>query len=133
MTERIIPPPSTPVGRVTPEVTPKRRTHLPETGNEFQKVLQEKMAPALKFSAHAQRRMLNRGITLSQAELDSVREAVGRAKGKGCRDALVVLDRAALVVSVENQTVVTAVDARNMRENVFTNIDSAVFIRNSKN
>ncbi|HHU82113.1 MAG TPA: flagellar protein [Firmicutes bacterium] len=133
MSERIIPPPVAPAGRVTSGVAPKQRTRAPETGLEFQKILQEKMAPALKFSAHAQQRMLHRGITLSQAELDGVQEAVRRARGKGCRDALVVLDRAALVVSVENQTVVTAVDAQNMRENVFTNIDSAVFVRNSKN
>ncbi|NLY88919.1 MAG: flagellar protein [Firmicutes bacterium] len=132
MTERIIPPPAAPAGRVTSGVVPKQRTRAPETGPEFQQILQEKMAPALKFSAHAQRRMLHRGIRLSQAELDSVQEAVRRAKGKGCRDALVVLDRAALIVSIENQTVVTAVDAQSMRENVFTNIDSAVFVRNSK-
>ena len=133
MSERIIPPPVAPVGRVTPGVAPKPQTRAPETGPDFQQVLQEKMAPALKFSAHAQQRMLHRGITLTQAELDGIREAVARAKGKGCRDALVVLDRAALIVSVENGTVVTAVDAQSMRENVFTNIDSAVFVRNSKN
>lgn len=130
MPEKIIPPlvPG-PAGRVTPGVSRQERSRTPETG-EFQKILQKKMAaPALKFSAHAQKRMINRGITLTPAELDGVREAVGRAKGKGCRDALVVLDRAALVVSVENQTVVTAVDAQNMRDNVFTNIDSAVFVR----
>ncbi len=130
MPDKIIPPfvPG-PAGRVTPGVSRQERSRTPETG-EFQKILQQKMAaPELKFSAHAQKRMLSRGITLTPAELDGVREAVGKAKGKGCRDALVVLDRAALVVSVENQTVVTAVDAASLRDNVFTNIDSAVFVR----
>lgn len=130
MTEKIIPPlvPG-PVNRVTPGVSRQERTRTPE-GGEFQKIFREKLAaPALKFSAHAQKRMSNRGIALTPAEMNGVREAVGRAKVKGCRDALVVLDRAALVVSVENQTVVTAVDSQNMRDNVFTNIDSAVFVR----
>ncbi|NLZ43240.1 MAG: hypothetical protein GX894_00085, partial [Clostridia bacterium] len=54
MSERIIPPPVAPVGRVTSGVAPKQRTRAPETGPEFQKILQEKMAPVLKFSAHAQ-------------------------------------------------------------------------------
>jgi hypothetical protein len=32
------------------------------------------------------------------------------------------------VVSVKNQTVITAVDAASMKGNVFTNIDSAVIV-----
>ena len=35
-------------------------------------------------------------------------------------------DGNAFVVSVKNRTVITAVDAQSMREQVFTNIDSAV-------
>ena len=45
---------------------------------------------------------------------------------KGSRDAVVLLDGSAFVVSVKNKTVITAVDAQSMREHVFTNIDSAV-------
>jgi hypothetical protein len=32
------------------------------------------------------------------------------------------------VVSVKNRTVITVVDAAHMKENVFTNIDSAVIL-----
>ena len=42
--------------------------------------------------------------------------------------AVVLTDKAALVVSVKNRTVITAVDPASMRENVFTNIDSAVIV-----
>jgi flagellar operon protein len=35
---------------------------------------------------------------------------------------------AALVVSVKNRTVVTALDRQSMQGNVFTNIDSAVVV-----
>jgi uncharacterized protein YuzE len=35
----------------------------------------------------------------------------------------------AYIVSVENNTVVTAVDEASMDDNVFTNIDSAVFMK----
>jgi flagellar operon protein len=63
--------------------------------------------------------------------MTGISEAVLKAQTKGCKESLVVLDQVALVVSVENQTVITAVDARNLRENVFTNIDSAVFVQNN--
>ncbi len=37
-----------------------------------------------------------------------------------------MLDDVALVVSVANRTVITAIDGENLKENVFTQIDSAV-------
>ena len=49
-----------------------------------------------------------------------------RAAGKGSRDSLVLLDNAAFVVSVTNKTVITVVDRESLKDNVFTNIDSAV-------
>jgi flagellar operon protein len=35
----------------------------------------------------------------------------------------------AMVVSIKNRTVITAVDGDSMRENVFTNIDSAAIVK----
>ena len=61
--------------------------------------------------------------TQDLARLDA---AVGRARAKGARESLVLLDDLALVVSVRNQTVITATDAASRKDNVFTNIDSAV-------
>ena len=52
--------------------------------------------------------------------------AVDRAQAKGSRDSLILLDDLALVVSVTNRTVVTAVNEASQRERVFTNIDSVV-------
>jgi len=48
------------------------------------------------------------------------------ASAKGSRSSLVLLDEMALVVSVRNRTVITAMSKDNLKENVFTNIDSAV-------
>jgi len=47
---------------------------------------------------------------------------------KGGRESLIMLGDAALVVSVRNRTVITAMDRASMQGNVFTNIDSAVII-----
>lgn len=80
----------------------------------------------LKFSAHAQERLQSRNIQLSQQTLNKLGEAVDKASAKGGRESLILMDNLALVVSVKNRVVITAVDGPSMKDNVFTNIDSAV-------
>jgi len=81
---------------------------------------------AVRFSGHAAERLARRGIALDASSLARLQAGVDRAAGKGSRDSLVLVDDTAFVVSVRNRTVVTAVDKEHMREQVFTNIDSAV-------
>jgi len=83
-------------------------------------------AGTLRFSAHAQTRLQSRRIDLQAGDLNRLQSAVGRAASKGSKDALVLMDDMAFVVSVTNRTVVTVVDKDNLKQNVFTNIDSAV-------
>ncbi len=83
-------------------------------------------AQPLQFSRHALARVQRRGIELDQTTLGRLSEGVGRAAGKGSRDSLVLVDGTAFVVSVSNRTVITAVGSEHMKDNVFTNIDSAV-------
>jgi len=58
--------------------------------------------------------------------MQNLQTAVQKADDKGSQDALVLLRDMAFVVSVRNRTVVTAVDNQRMKDNVFTNIDSAI-------
>jgi flagellar operon protein len=60
------------------------------------------------------------------AQMNRLEDAVQRAADKGSRDALVLMDDLAMVVSVKNRTVITVVDKESLKQNVFTNIDSAV-------
>jgi flagellar operon protein len=62
------------------------------------------------------------------SDQDRVRldEAVTRAGEKGANQSLVLLDNLALVVSVRNRVVITAMDDSKTSSGVFTNIDSAV-------
>ena|SRR5271165_1046645 len=83
-------------------------------------------AKPLQFSRHALDRVQRRGIELDSSTLKRLNEGVSRAAGKGSRDSLVLVDGTAFVVSVSNHTVITAVGSEHMKENVFTNIDSAV-------
>lgn len=104
-------------------------TNIPKSGADFQKILDQQLTTELKFSAHAQQRLASRQIRLTPQEMNGLKEAVGKAEAKGAKESLVVMDRVALVVSVKNRTVITAVDSQSMKDNVFTQIDSAVIVR----
>jgi flagellar operon protein len=80
----------------------------------------------VRFSGHALARLERRGVDVDPATMARLREGVDKAAAKGSRDALVLIDQTAFVVSVRNRTVITAVPSQNMRDRVFTNIDSAV-------
>lgn len=107
------------------QVKPERRGC--GTGEGFQKILTEVAdAAGLKFSKHAMERISSRGITLDKASLAKLDAAVETARGKGGRESLVLMDELALIVSVKNRTVVTAMSSGDIKGNVFTSIDSAV-------
>jgi flagellar operon protein len=97
---------------------------LPQDG-AFENILQKELKE-LKFSKHAQDRLASRNIQLSGDDLNTLGRAVSKAGEKGSQDSLVMLRNMAFIVSVRNRTVVTAMDAAQMQENVVTNIDSAV-------
>jgi flagellar operon protein len=89
----------------------------------FQQALERSQ---LEFSKHALKRIEQRGLQLDAPRLDRLEQAVDRAEAKGARDSLILLDELALVVSIQNRTVLTAMDESARKEHVFTNIDSVV-------
>lgn len=95
----------------------------------FAKVLDGKLpSSGVTFSQHAQDRLKSRGISLSKDDMQKLEGAVDSVAQKGGKDSLVLVGDAALLVSVKNRTVVTALDRNAMQGNVFTNIDSAVIV-----
>ncbi len=98
-----------------------------QPGSSFADALsQADQSQQLQFSKHALARVQRRGIELDSATLGRLSQGVQRAASKGSRDSLVLVDGTAFVVSVSNRTVITAVGSEHMKDNVFTNIDSAV-------
>jgi flagellar operon protein len=85
-------------------------------------------AESLTFSQHALNRLKERGINLADSDLGKLEGAVQKAAEKGARESLIMMDNVAYVVSIVNRKVITAVDEAHMKENVFTNIDSAIFL-----
>lgn len=116
-----------PAGGAAPPGAARR----PEAAPGFDAVLGAKLRPAapsgdLRWSAHAVQRLQQREIAVTPEMQQRLEGAVERLAAKGGRESVVVLDRMAFVVSVANRTVITAVDPAAMRDQVFTNIDSAV-------
>ncbi len=125
MTDRItiIPQPITPA-RSKPVVRKQQPTAPP---GSFDQLLRNKIEQSgVNFSKHAVDRMNSRGIQFSPDQMQRLESAVSQVEAKGGRESLVMIDDTALVVSVKNDTVVTVVDKEQMKNNVFTNIDSAV-------
>ncbi len=118
------------VGPVAP--APEPRPGAPPApapaGPSFSDVLTQHTTAAAtpRFSRHALERLQRRGIDMSGSTLQRLTGGVARAAAKGSRDSVVFVDGTAFVVSVANNTVITAVGSEHMREHVFTNIDSAV-------
>ena len=91
----------------------------------FQELLDRQQ---LKFSQHAEQRLRQRGIVLDNDQLKRISGAVEQAAAKGAKDSLVLFRDIAMIVSVPNRTVVTAIDGASTKEHVFTQIDSAVVV-----
>ncbi len=119
--------PQQPVQPLTSTREQVKRSTEDRQGN-FAQVLEQKLGSSLKFSQHARQRLQARNIEFSSADMEKLEQAVGKAREKGSRDSLILMNDLALLVSVKNNTVITAVDGQNLKENVFTNIDSAVIV-----
>jgi flagellar operon protein len=97
-----------------------------QSGPAFADVLRTQPGQPVRFSSHALQRVERRGIDLGPATLGRLNDGVDRAAAKGARASVVFVDQTAFVVAVPNRTVITAVDREHMKQQVFTNIDSAV-------
>lgn len=96
-------------------------------GNSFRDVLlsqAQKDEGTLKFSKHANERLASRNINLSNEQMLRLSEGTDRARQKGIKESLIVVDELAFIVNVKNNTVVTAVG--DSEDKIFTNIDGAV-------
>jgi flagellar operon protein len=95
------------------------------TGPSFADTLSQ--AQQLRFSNHAQKRLQDRDIALTDSSVNRLAQAVERAEAKGGKSSLVLVDDLAFIVNVRERMVVTAMDAKSQREGVFTQIDTVVF------
>ncbi|MEW6581981.1 MAG: TIGR02530 family flagellar biosynthesis protein [Actinomycetota bacterium] len=113
----------------TTPAAPTGRKEPPAAG--FDRMLARRLDGAgapepLRWSAHARERLVQRRIAITPDVHERLEGAVAKAAAKGARESLVMVDDMAFVVSVKNRVVITAVDRAGMKDQVFSNIDSAV-------
>lgn len=119
--------------RVDPRTAPGQPQAPPGRGSVFADELRRArefgaVDEGVKVSAHAQQRLEQREISFTADERQAIAEAVRHLSGKGSREALLIRGDAAFVVNVPNRTIVTAVNQAELKEKVFTNIDSAMML-----
>lgn len=115
------------------ERLPRKQEGVP---GEFDRVFEQTLTnsdlsqvkPGLKFSGHAMQRLQERKISFDSATMAKLSDAIDKAESKGVEDTLVLTQDAALIVNVNNRTVITAMDRNSLVGNVFTNIDGAVIV-----
>ncbi|MCL2497249.1 MAG: flagellar protein [Symbiobacteriaceae bacterium] len=107
---------------------PAQENPVADFGSVLQQQLQQPLGAALTFSGHALQRMQQRQLSLTQVERQALQEATVKARSKGAKETLILSDKAAFVVSVTNNMVITVMDKENLKDNLFTQIDSAIII-----
>ena len=97
-----------------------------EKGNSFAEELRTMLSgkSQVQFSNHAIKRLESREIDA----LERLNKGVELAAQKGCGQSLILVDGTAYIVSVANNKVITTVSQADLKENVFTNIDSTVIV-----
>ncbi len=97
----------------------------PVSGPSFDQILDRS---SLQISKHAEKRLQSRNLSLSETELEKLGSAVDSLEKKGARDSLVLMGELAFIVNVPSKTVVTALSKDQMKEQIFTNIDSTMLV-----
>ena len=113
----------------TRKAVPTPDNHPAATKKPFQEVLRQQLQPAeITWSKHAQTRLQEANIHWDESRDAALSQAVDKVRAKGGRSSLVFMPDVALVVSVPNRTVITAMNVGRLEDHVFTQIDSAVII-----
>ena len=100
------------------------------SNTNFKDVLNKTILKKESFviSNHAAERLQNRNISLNSTDMNNINEGINKAAEKGSKECLILYKDIALVTSIKNRTIITALDKESSKGNVFTNIDSVVIL-----
>jgi len=119
-------------GKVVPVDFPEqaKSSSKVEKGTNFKDIFESELdkAGSIKISGHAMERLKRRNIELDSTDMKKLTEAIDKADLKGARESLLLYKDIAFIASIRSKTIITAIDSENTKDNVFTNIDSAVII-----
>lgn len=118
----VLPPSVTP--ETKPELSPKLPGGMPKGPSEFKQILDGH----LNLSQHAETRIRSREVPWDSQMEKRISDGIKVADSKGSREALILADNIAVIANVKSRTVITAMNRDQMKDRVFTNIDSAVLV-----
>lgn len=95
--------------------------------SEFKELLKTEQSK-VHLSSHAETRIKSREIAWSPQLEARISKGMDQAQSKGSKEALILADNVAVIANVKSRTVVTAMDRGQMKDRIFTNIDSAVLV-----
>lgn len=116
------------IEKVAPKTPKSNGAENVPAGKTFQEILEKQSRQTISFSKHANQRTEERNINITQNDLNRLQDACDKADKKGIKDALVVMDNSAFIINTPSRVVITALDKNEMKNNIFTNIDGAVFL-----
>ncbi|WP_055668113.1 TIGR02530 family flagellar biosynthesis protein [Desnuesiella massiliensis] len=98
------------------------------TKESFKAILEKEIQSkdSFKISNHAAERI--KDIELDDGDMKKINEGINLAEEKGSKNSVLLYKDIALVASIENRTIITAVQKERTKENIFTNIDSVVIL-----
>ena len=100
---------------------------VPKQTKNFEETL---TSTDLKVSNHARKRLEQRGYSLAQQDMTTLNTAVNELEEKGSEQSLLLYKDLALIASVRNRTIITALNPDEL--DTVTNIDSTKFVRELK-
>jgi flagellar operon protein len=118
-------------GKIVPvEALQEKKSTSPVEKKNFDKIFETELEKEnqVKISKHAMERIKTRNIELDGKDLKKLTDAIDKADSKGAKESLLLYKDVAFIASIRNKTIITAVDGQNAKDNIFTNIDSAVII-----
>lgn len=78
------------------------------------------------ISKHAAKRLDE--INFTEEDMKQIEKGFKMAKDKNSKNTVMLYKDVAIIASVENKTLITAVDKERAKDNIFTNIDSVVIL-----
>ncbi|WP_010236634.1 TIGR02530 family flagellar biosynthesis protein [Clostridium arbusti] len=108
----------------------QKSTEKSKNNVDFKDILKKEIneKEGFNISAHAAERLRSRSISLNEQDMKTINEGINKAEQKGCKNSVILYKDLALVTSIKNRTVITAVDKNSAKNNVFTNVDSVVLL-----
>lgn len=97
-------------------------------GDILKRELAKSAQPEVNLSKHAISRAEERGIEFTPDLMSQLAGSVIRAQEKGATNILAMDTTKAFIINVPTAKVITAITQAEMKENIFTNIDGAVFL-----